>query len=112
MTCIPTRHDDTVLAGAKAKPSGWPSANLDPGCGRRRSATIGSSRFQDQIPINQVSTVSGDCRVIIVVMLIAIATARGSSSPLAVTMRILSSPNRSRNHRRFWSRAGPRESPS
>ena len=23
MTCIPTRHDDTVLAGVKAKPSGW-----------------------------------------------------------------------------------------
>lgn len=24
-----------VLAGVKAKPFGWPSASLDPGCGRR-----------------------------------------------------------------------------
>jgi hypothetical protein len=38
MTCIPTRHGATVLAGVKAKPSGWPSASLDPDCGRRRSA--------------------------------------------------------------------------
>ena len=42
--------------------SGWPSARLDPGCGRRRSATVGNRPFQDQIPPTQVSTVSGDCR--------------------------------------------------
>jgi hypothetical protein len=61
MSCIPTRLDDTVLAVVKAKPSGWPSANLDPDCGRRRSATVESRPFQDQIPLTQVSTLSGDC---------------------------------------------------
>ena len=28
-------HDDVVLAGVKAKPSGWPPASLDPGSERR-----------------------------------------------------------------------------
>ena len=65
MSCIPTRHGATVLAGVKAKPIGWPSASLDPDCGRCRSATVGSRPFQDQIPTNQVSTVSGDCRIMI-----------------------------------------------
>jgi hypothetical protein len=32
----------TVLAGVKAKPSGWPPASLDPGCERRLFAANGS----------------------------------------------------------------------
>ena len=31
----------TVLAGVKATPYGWPTASLDPGCGRHRSAASG-----------------------------------------------------------------------
>ena len=49
--------DGVVLAGLKAKPSGWPPASLDPGCERRaltlgggtgakRSHKIRSLRFQ------------------------------------------------------------------
>jgi hypothetical protein len=45
----------------KAKPSGWPSASLDPDCGRSRSATVGSRPFHDQIPLSHVSAFSGDC---------------------------------------------------
>jgi hypothetical protein len=29
----------TVLVGVKATPCGWPTASLDPGCGRRRTTT-------------------------------------------------------------------------
>src|SRR5438093_2467211 len=41
-----------VLAGIKAKPSGWPTASPDPGCGRRRPAPVegghrGRSTAQD-----------------------------------------------------------------
>jgi hypothetical protein len=50
MTCVPTRHAAAVLASVKAKPSRWPPASPDPACGRRRSATVGSRPFQDQIP--------------------------------------------------------------
>ena len=53
--------DGVVLAGLKATPSGRPTASLDPGCGRHRSALNGGPvrRRKRQ---NQVSTVSGDCR--------------------------------------------------
>jgi hypothetical protein len=42
MTCVPTAQDGTILAGVKAKPSGWPAASLDPGSGgtdRQQSGT-------------------------------------------------------------------------
>jgi hypothetical protein len=51
----------TVLAGVKAKPSGWPPASLDPGCGRRSFAADGS-KPETKIHKFQVSTVRGDCR--------------------------------------------------
>jgi hypothetical protein len=31
---IPLRESGAVLDGVKAKPFGWPSASLDPACGR------------------------------------------------------------------------------
>jgi hypothetical protein len=51
----------TVLAGVKAKPSGWPPASLDPGCGRRSFAADGS-KPETKIHKFQLSTVRGDCR--------------------------------------------------
>jgi hypothetical protein len=42
MTGVPTAQDGAILAGVKAKPYGWPSASLDPGCGgadRQQSGT-------------------------------------------------------------------------
>ena len=38
---IPRTECDHVLVDVKAKPSGWPSASLDPDSGRRRTATSG-----------------------------------------------------------------------
>jgi hypothetical protein len=40
MTGVPTGHDRAVLAGVKAKPSGWPAASLDPSSGRHKPALI------------------------------------------------------------------------
>src|SRR5215210_5315466 len=40
MTGVPTSHDRAVLAGVKAKPSGWPPASLDPSSGRHKPAVI------------------------------------------------------------------------
>jgi hypothetical protein len=57
----PAQHGD-VLAGIKAPPCGWPSASLDPGCGRRPPAGTGSNGRRAGIRQIQVSTVSGDCR--------------------------------------------------
>ena len=38
---IPHTESDPVLADVKAKPSGWPPANLDPGSGRAPQAASG-----------------------------------------------------------------------
>lgn len=57
---LPGDQHDHVLAGVKAKPSGWPAASPDPGSGRSHRAASGSPlKTIQQI---QVSTVSGDCR--------------------------------------------------
>jgi hypothetical protein len=42
-----------VLAGVKAKPCGWPTASLDPGCGRHPRTAAGTRLEewpQDQDP--------------------------------------------------------------
>jgi hypothetical protein len=59
----PVQHG-TVLTAVKAEPSGWPTASLDPGSGRRRSTRTRSrpTEITQQDPPIQVSTVSGDCR--------------------------------------------------
>jgi hypothetical protein len=64
MTGVPTGHHGAVLAGVKAKPSGWPAASPDPGSGRHKPAVIRRRvRTNDKIkPTKGVSTVSGDCR--------------------------------------------------
>jgi hypothetical protein len=61
----PVQHG-TVLTAVKAEPSGWPTASLDPGSGRRRSTRTKSrpTEITQQDPPIQVSTVSGDCREI------------------------------------------------
>ena len=57
-----TQHGD-VLAGVKAKPSGWPTASLDTGSGCRQLAANGSRAPNTKIHQFQVSTLSGDCRL-------------------------------------------------
>jgi hypothetical protein len=59
----PVQHG-AVLTAVKAEPSGWPTASLDPGSGRRRSTRTKSrpTEITQQDPPIQVSTVSGDCR--------------------------------------------------
>lgn len=57
---IPLTNPDGVLAGVKAKPSGWPTASLDPDSGHRPEAMSGTPA--NTKPQFQVSTVSGDCR--------------------------------------------------
>jgi hypothetical protein len=44
-----TQHGD-VLAGVKAKPSGWPTASLDTGSGCRQLAANGSRGPEYQDP--------------------------------------------------------------
>lgn len=39
---LPRTQRGVVLAGVKTPPSGWPTASLDPGCGRRPNAPSGS----------------------------------------------------------------------
>ena len=56
---LPHTQHGLVLAGDKAKPSGWPPASPDPGCGRGPVASSGSTA-DDHIHKSQVSTVSGD----------------------------------------------------
>ena len=46
---IPRSECDHVLVDVKAKPSGWPTASLDPGSGRGPQATSG-------MPANHRST--------------------------------------------------------
>jgi hypothetical protein len=58
---IPRTECDHVLIDVKAKPSGWPTASLDPDSGRGPQATSGTPAPRD--PQFQVSTVPGDCRV-------------------------------------------------
>lgn len=58
---IPRTECDHVLVDVKAKPSGWPTASLDPDSGRGPQATSGIRAAGE--PQNQVSTVSGDCRM-------------------------------------------------
>ena len=43
-TLLRSEQHGTVLAGVKATPCGWPSASLDPGCGRRPRAAGGEPR--------------------------------------------------------------------
>jgi hypothetical protein len=57
---IPRTECDHVLVDVKAKPSGWPTASLDPDSGRGPQATSGTPAPGD--PQFQVSTVPGDCR--------------------------------------------------
>lgn len=57
---IPRTECDHVLVDVKAKPSGWPTASLDPGSGRGPMARSGTPAKED--PQIQVSTLSGDCR--------------------------------------------------
>ena len=57
---IPRTQSDHVLVGVKAKPSGWPTANLDPDSGRGPQATSGTPANENHQ--FRVSTVSGDCR--------------------------------------------------
>jgi hypothetical protein len=57
---IPRTECDHVLIDVKAKPSGWPTASLDPDSGRGPQATSGTPAPRD--PQFQVSTVPGDCR--------------------------------------------------
>ena len=59
---LPRTEPDLVLAGVKAKPSGWPPASLDPDSGRGPQAASGSRPTTNQQI--QVSTVSGDCRIL------------------------------------------------
>ena len=56
----PRTDGDHVLVDVKAKPSGWPTASLDPDSGRGPQATSGMPANRD--PQSQVSSVSGDCR--------------------------------------------------
>lgn len=49
---IPRTERDHVLLDVKAKPSGWPTANLDPDSGRGPRATSGT-------PAPEESTISG-----------------------------------------------------
>jgi hypothetical protein len=53
-----------VLAGVKAKPSGWPTASLDTGCGHHPPAAArGSSKqLHHKIPTTEVPTESGEAR--------------------------------------------------
>jgi hypothetical protein len=53
-----------VLAGVKAKPSMWPTASLDTGCGHHPPAAArGSSKqLHHQIPTTEVPTESGEAR--------------------------------------------------
>jgi hypothetical protein len=57
---IPHTEHDLVLAGAKAEPSGWPTASLDPSSGRGPRTVSGSPL--PTIQQIQVSTDSGDCQ--------------------------------------------------
>jgi len=56
----PRTQPDHVLVDVKAKPSGWPTASLDPDSGRGPKARSGTPAQED--PQFQVSTLSGDCR--------------------------------------------------
>src|SRR6185369_3448828 len=53
-----------VLAGVKAKPSMWPTASLDTGCGHHPPAAArGSSKqLHHKIPTTEVPTESGEAR--------------------------------------------------
>jgi hypothetical protein len=57
---IPCSQRDHVLVDVKAKPSGWPTASLDPDSGRGPMARSGTPAHGD--PQIQVSTVLGDCQ--------------------------------------------------
>jgi hypothetical protein len=59
---IPRTERDHVLVDVKAKPSGWPTASLDPDSGRGPQATSGTPARPENQQF-QVSTVSGDCRM-------------------------------------------------
>jgi hypothetical protein len=54
---IPPCQHDHVLAGAKAKPSGWPAANLDPGSGR--GPMTPDRREPVRCPVPQISGLYG-----------------------------------------------------
>src|SRR4051794_23040863 len=49
MRCLlRSEQPGTVLAGVKARPCGWPTASLDPGCGRSRMTTGGADREKNR----------------------------------------------------------------
>ena len=50
---IPRTKCDHVLVGVKAKHSGWPTASLDPGSGRRRSTRTKSRPTRSHSKIHQ-----------------------------------------------------------
>jgi len=56
-----------VLAGVKAKPSMWPTASLDTGCGHHPpAAPRGSSKqLHHKIPTTEVPTESGEARELV-----------------------------------------------
>jgi hypothetical protein len=53
---IPHTESDLVLAGVKAKPSGWPPASLDTGL---RASSPGNQRETGQQPKQQISSLYG-----------------------------------------------------
>lgn len=61
-TLLPLTQRGAVLARVKAKPSGRPTAGLDPASGRRPNTPSGS-KPKIMNHKSQVSTVSGDCQV-------------------------------------------------
>ncbi len=73
-----------VLAGVKAKPSMWPTASLDTGCGHHPPAAArGSSKqLHHKIPTTEVPTESGEARTTIPTMNHSARNA-GPSTPIS-----------------------------
>ena len=61
---FPRHESDLVLIDVKAKPSGWPPASPDPDSGRAPQPASGAPAH-NQTTKTQVSTVSGDCRALV-----------------------------------------------
>jgi hypothetical protein len=64
---LPATQHGAVLAGVNAKPSGWPTASVDPSCERhpqnRRRNRPEKRGAETKIHQSEVSTLSGDGRV-------------------------------------------------
>ena len=64
---LPATQRGAVLAGVNAKPSGWPTASVDPSCGRHPRTAAGTDRktgAETKIHQSEVSTLSGDGRAV------------------------------------------------